>query len=171
MRLCTYFSWIMFAVIRCLKSTINTARQCHKPSQSELDKYQKGIIRHFCCGTIWYIWYSWSWHTETFFAVALFDIFDIFDIDIQKDTIWYYIWYLWNKCNTLLQWLCYYLEHLLFYFLDRITRFVNTCSKLKIKWCFPENICLLKVNNGNIRKRCAICSKLTIKTVFIVNFK
>ena len=95
MRLCTYFSWIMFAVIRCLKSTINTARQCHKPSQSELDKYQKGIIRHFCWGTIWYIWYSWSWHTETFFAVALFDIFDIVDLDIQKlSLVWHYLIYL-----------------------------------------------------------------------------
>ena len=46
---------------------------------------------------------------------------------------------------------------------------------------YPTNICLLKVNNRNIRKRCEICSKLTIKTperrhcrrsgVFFVNFE
>ena len=28
----------------------------------------------------------------------------------------------------------------------------------------PANIYLFKVNNKNIRKRCEICSKLTIKT-------
>ena len=28
----------------------------------------------------------------------------------------------------------------------------------------PVNIYLLKINNGNIRKKCEICSKLTIKT-------
>ena len=38
---------------------------------------------------------------------------------------------------------------------------------------YPANIYLFKVNNRNSRKRCEICSKLTIKTpgVFIVNFK
>ena len=46
---------------------------------------------------------------------------------------------------------------------------------------FPANIYLLKVNNRNTRKRCEICSKLTIKTpeqrqwrrsgVFNVNFE
>ena len=45
----------------------------------------------------------------------------------------------------------------------------------------PANIYLFKVNNRNTRKRCDICSKLTIKTpeqrhwrrsdVFIVNFE
>ena len=45
----------------------------------------------------------------------------------------------------------------------------------------PANICLFKGNNRNTRKRCEICSKLTIKTseqhhtccsaVFIVNFE
>ena len=29
---------------------------------------------------------------------------------------------------------------------------------------FPANIYLFKVNNRNTRKRCEICSKLTIKT-------
>ena len=29
---------------------------------------------------------------------------------------------------------------------------------------FPASTCLFKVNNRNIRKRCEICSKLTIKT-------
>ena len=39
------------------------------------------------------------------------------------------------------------------------------------------NICLFKVNSRNIRKRCGVCSKLTIKTagrrsgVFIVNYE
>ena len=39
---------------------------------------------------------------------------------------------------------------------------------------FPANIYLLKVNNRDTRKRCEICSKLTIKSrsgVFIVNFE
>ena len=31
--------------------------------------------------------------------------------------------------------------------------------------CFPANIYLFKVNNRNGRKRCEICSKLTIKTL------
>ena len=35
----------------------------------------------------------------------------------------------------------------------------------------PSNICLFKVNNRNTRKKCEIFSKLTIKTVFIVNFE
>ena len=33
------------------------------------------------------------------------------------------------------------------------------------KYKFPANIYLLKVTNGNIRKRREICSKLTIKTI------
>ena len=38
---------------------------------------------------------------------------------------------------------------------------------------FPAKIYLFKVNNRNTRKRCEICSKLTIKTpsVFIVKFE
>ena len=49
----------------------------------------------------------------------------------------------------------------------------------KLAWCHnPTNIYLFKVNDRNTRKRCEICSKLTIKTtklrhsrsgVFIVN--
>ena len=40
----------------------------------------------------------------------------------------------------------------------------------------PAGICLLKVNNKNIRTRCVICSKLTVKTPerrhwYIVNFQ
>ena len=37
----------------------------------------------------------------------------------------------------------------------------------------PANIYLLKVNNRNTRRKCEICSKLTIKTpdAFIINFK
>ena len=50
----------------------------------------------------------------------------------------------------------------------------------KITFC-PVNIYLFKINNRNIRKKCEICLKLTIKTperlhwrrscVFIVNFE
>ena len=62
------------------------------------------------------------------------------------------------------------------------TRFKNSskcCNKTRITH-YPTNIYLLKVNNRNSRKRCEICSKLTIKTrerrrrrsgVFIVNFE
>ena len=32
-------------------------------------------------------------------------------------------------------------------------------------WAFPAKICLFKFNHGNARKRCEICSKLTIKTL------
>ena len=48
-------------------------------------------------------------------------------------------------------------------------------------WLGPAGVYLLKVNNRNTRKRCEICSKLTIKTpeqrqwrrcgVFVVNFE
>ena len=60
-------------------------------------------------------------------------------------------------------------------------------SKKEYIWCIidfqpdtnsPANICLFKVKNKNIRKRCEICSKLTTKTrywhcsgIFIVNFE
>ena len=54
-------------------------------------------------------------------------------------------------------------------------------SLLSYSELFPTNIYLLKVNNRNYRKRCEICSKLTMKTaelrqrrlsgVFIVNFE
>ena len=56
-----------------------------------------------------------------------------------------------------------------------------TLSQKVLKRLLPAGIYLLKVNNRNTRKRCEICSKLTIKTpnrrqwrrsgVFIVNFK
>ena len=36
--------------------------------------------------------------------------------------------------------------------------------EIKSKQRDPANICLLKVNNRNTRKRCEIYSKLTIKT-------
>ena len=34
----------------------------------------------------------------------------------------------------------------------------------KVSRTYPANICLFKVNNRNIRKRCEIRPKLTIKT-------
>ena len=46
---------------------------------------------------------------------------------------------------------------------------------------YPDNIYLFKINNRNARKRCEICSELTIKTperrhwrrsrAFVVNFE
>ena len=55
-----------------------------------------------------------------------------------------------------------------------ISHYISLCI-------FPANIYLLKGNNRNTRKRCEICSKLTIKTqerrhwrrsgIFIVNFE
>ena len=49
------------------------------------------------------------------------------------------------------------------------------------QYTFPASNCMFKVNNRNIRRRCEIWSKLTIKTperrygcrssVFIVNFE
>ena len=39
--------------------------------------------------------------------------------------------------------------------IPRFTQFINT---------YQANIYLLKVNNRNTKKRCEICSKLTIKT-------
>ena len=40
----------------------------------------------------------------------------------------------------------------------------EACSKKTDKKFFPTNIYLFKVNNRNTRRRCEICSKLTIKT-------
>ena len=37
-------------------------------------------------------------------------------------------------------------------------------QQLEVNTDYPANIYLFKVNNRNNRKRCNICSKLTIKT-------
>ena len=75
-----------------------------------------------------------------------------------------------------------------FYFICRNSMFfqlvhvnLSTSSQSRKNYIIPTGIYLLKVNNRNIRTRCEICSKLTIKTperrhwrlsgVFIVNFK
>ena len=60
----------------------------------------------------------------------------------------------------------------------------SMCSKLTKETprrCHQANICLFKINNRNTRKRCVICSNLTIKipeqhrwrrlSIFIVNFE
>ena len=51
----------------------------------------------------------------------------------------------------------------------------DSCRNLQTMLDFPANIYLFKVNNRNTRKRCEICSKLTIKTPerseSIVNFE
>ena len=73
-------------------------------------------------------------------------------------------------------------EILFFGHLLTIARFdLGTRLKGETVTNIPAGICFLKVNNRNTRKRCEICSKLTIKTlkrrhwrrsgVFIVNFK
>ena len=47
--------------------------------------------------------------------------------------------------------------------------FLTQCVRMKSYLGNPAGVYLLKVNNRNIRKRCEVCSKLTIKTpgVFI----
>ena len=46
------------------------------------------------------------------------------------------------------------------------------CSCIMEGRFFPAGIYLLKVNNRNTKRRCEICSKLTIRSgVFIVNFE
>ena len=57
----------------------------------------------------------------------------------------------------------------------------RSASELNTEGEHPANIYLFKISNRNSRKRCRVCSKLTIKTpersqlrhsgVFIVNFK
>ena len=37
---------------------------------------------------------------------------------------------------------------------------------IEVSQNYPDNIYLFKVNNRDTRKRCGICSKLTIKTCF-----
>ena len=61
--------------------------------------------------------------------------------------------------------------------------FIKTKFMVRLRlWYFPAGNYMFKVNNRNTRKRCEICSKLTIKTperrhhwhrsgVFIVNFE
>ena len=58
---------------------------------------------------------------------------------------------------------------------------VFTGDVLNLQRCHPDNIYLFKFNQRNTRKRCELCSKLTIKTpdrhqwrrsgVFIANFE
>ena len=43
-------------------------------------------------------------------------------------------------------------------------------AMVQLKKGFPAGIYLLKVNNRNIRTRCSICSKITIKNN-VVNFE
>ena len=55
-----------------------------------------------------------------------------------------------------------------------ISKLSSSCDK---KYTHPITIHLFKVNNSNTRRKCELCSKLTIKTperccgVFIVNFE
>ena len=63
----------------------------------------------------------------------------------------------------------------------RVDERFHTFTREKSSSNHPANVYLFKVNNRNTRKRCEICSKLTIKTtershwrrsgVFIVNFE
>ena len=71
----------------------------------------------------------------------------------------------------------YFREKVLSWMFDRLVN-IPLYSSSKV---FSANFYLFKVNNRNTRKRCEICSKLTIKTperrywrrsaVFIVNFE
>ena len=61
------------------------------------------------------------------------------------------------------------------------SRDINAKTTLLQRDAFPANIYFFKVNNKNVRKKCEISSKLTMKTsdwrhrrrsdVFIVNFE
>ena len=48
-------------------------------------------------------------------------------------------------------------------FISLLLKVVFCSLKIRVHYVPPANICLLKVNNGNTRKMCEICSKLTIK--------
>ena len=59
------------------------------------------------------------------------------------------------------------------YSTPKLSKYVTSSS---VTYRYPANIYLFKVNYGNTRKRCEICSKLAIKTperrhVFIANFE
>ena len=86
-------------------------------------------------------------------------------------------------CGLLLKWLVSIWNRLiwtnfLFYFSVYIIVFVNGLVCIST---YPASNDIFKVNNRNTRKRCEMCSKLTIKTpegrhwspsgVFIVNFE
>ena len=63
-------------------------------------------------------------------------------------------------------WLCFQMSTKIL-LAEKTTLFRCVCSKLTIKTVtlfYPANIYLFKINNGNGKKRCEICSKLTIKT-------
>ena len=53
----------------------------------------------------------------------------------------------------------------------QVAPFYTTCSILALETSeHPTDIYLFKVNNRNIRKRCKICSKSTIKTMTSMTF-
>ena len=59
-----------------------------------------------------------------------------------------------------------YMKILLKSFQQAVNYIVQSNSnKHDFSFIFPANVYLLKVNNRNTRKRCEICSKLTIKTL------
>ena len=71
--------------------------------------------------------------------------------------------FLQNTSWRLLLFLCYYhvnYNYVNFYIFD----LKKQLSKISFSKSLPANIYLFKVNNRNTRKRCKICSKLTIKT-------
>ena len=62
-----------------------------------------------------------------------------------------------------------------------VAQYMSITSFISISYLFPARIYLFKVGNRNTRRKCEICSKLTIKTpersqwhhsgVFTVNFE
>ena len=65
------------------------------------------------------------------------------------------IFYLFYICKT-------FCSTLIFKLLFKL--FSSMIQPLKYSNIYPAGNCMFKVNNRNTRKRCQICSKLTIKT-------
>ena len=77
---------------------------------------------------------------------------------------------IWNFCQNILQKREGETLPKCFFIFKQLEKYQNEYYPYNInliRFCrrtFPANIYLLKVNNRNTRKRCEICSKLTIKT-------
>ena len=84
--------------------------------------------------------------------------------------IWYHLCHLKNLKNTLIT-----LLHGCFARFSNCTNGTKLCevSHIDAYFLHPAGNYMFKVNNRNIRTRCEICSKLTIKIpgIFIVNFE
>ena len=84
-----------------------------------------------------------------------------------KETFKYYLQIIFNRNLKGAQTVRFLHVHLIYirciyYFLMFLLD--NLLFRWSADYLFPANIYLFKVNNRNTRKRCEICSKLTIKT-------